>query len=61
MSTPISVRLIDILERAAEDARVFDHYQPVLALILAAEAVVRASRGQTALEPEEHPSPPDEH
>lgn len=59
MSTPISVRLIDILERAAEDARVLDHHQPVLALIIAAQAVVRASRGQ--MEPEEDPGPSAPH
>jgi hypothetical protein len=44
--------LIDIQERAAEDARVFDHYQPVLALIIGAEAVVGASRGEMVLERE---------
>jgi len=60
VSTPISIRLIDILERAAKDAQVFDHYPAVYALIIAAQAVVKALRGQEVLEPEEDPPASDE-
>jgi hypothetical protein len=57
VSTPISIRLIDILERAARDAQVYDHYPAVYALIIAAQAVVKALRGQ---ESEEAAPPHDE-
>jgi hypothetical protein len=47
--------LIDVLEMAAEDAREVDYHPRVLALIIAAKAVVKASRGKMVLEPDEPP------